>query len=204
MTDPGTIIACRECDSLQREVQPPLHGAAQCVRCGAELFRNKPESIHHTLAFLLAAAIFFICANLLPLLALENQGVRNATTLFGASEALWRTNDEALAVLVFSTTIVFPTLEISLSIYLLGSLALGMRPPVMAPVYRFVDAIRPWQMISVFMLGTLVSLVKLKSIATVVPGLALYALAGMILMLTASEAAFEPRAVWARAESLKP
>src|SRR5258708_7792256 len=110
MTDPGTIIACRECDCLQRETQPPLHGTAQCVRCGAELFRNKPESIHHTLAFLVAAAIFFIAANAFPLLALENQGVRNATTLLGASEALWRTSDEALAVLVFSTTILFPTL----------------------------------------------------------------------------------------------
>jgi paraquat-inducible protein A len=204
MTDPGTIVACLECDSLQREVQPPLHGAAQCVRCGAELFRNKPESIHHTLAFLVAAAIFFVAANSFPLLALENQGVRNATTLLGASEALWRTNDAALAILVFSTTILFPTLEISLSIYLLASLALGRRPPALAPLYRFVDAIRPWQMISVFMLGTLVSLVKLKSIATVVPGLALYALAGMILMLTASEAAFEPRAIWSRLEACKP
>jgi paraquat-inducible protein A len=204
MTDPGTIIACRECDSLQREVQPPLHGTAQCVRCGAGLFRNKPQSIHHTLAFLVAAAIFFIVANLFPLLALENQGVRNTTTLFGATEALWRTNDQALATLVFSTTILFPTLEISLSIYLLSSLALGRRPPAMAPMYRFVDAIRPWQMISVFMLGTLVSLVKLKSIATVVPGLALYALAGMILMLTASEAAFEPRAIWSRVAACKP
>jgi len=56
MTNQDPIIACRECDLLQREVTPPLHGEAQCVRCGAELFRNKPASLDHTLAFLGAAA----------------------------------------------------------------------------------------------------------------------------------------------------
>ncbi|HEY4998127.1 MAG TPA: paraquat-inducible protein A, partial [Usitatibacter sp.] len=83
-------------------------------------------------------------------------------------------------------------------------LGMGSLPRALPQVYRFVDSIKPWGMIPVFMLGTLVSLVKLKSIATVIPGLSLYALGGLILMLTASEAAFEPRAVWARAEALEP
>src|SRR5450432_3740902 len=100
MTDTGMIIACRECDCLQREVEPPPRGTAQCVRCGAELFRDKPHSIDHTLAFLIAAAILFVVANSFPLLALENQGVHNETTLYGATQALWLARDEALAVLV--------------------------------------------------------------------------------------------------------
>ena len=112
MTNPDTIIACRECDCLQREVTPPLHGAAQCVRCGAELFRNKPRSLDHTLAFLFAAAVFLLIANSFPLLALDAQGVRNSTTLLGASEALFTTGDKSLAILVFMTTILFPAVEI--------------------------------------------------------------------------------------------
>jgi len=204
MTDPGTIIACRECDCLQREVLPPPGGTAQCARCGAELFRNKPASLDHTLAFLVAAAIFFIVANSFPLLALENQGVRNTTTLFGASEALWSTQEPALAALVFLTTLVFPALEIGSSIYMLASLRLGRLPRALPQVFRLVDSIKPWSMISVFILGTLVSLVKLRSIATVIPGLALYALGAMILMVTASEAAFETRALWSRVRALKP
>jgi paraquat-inducible protein A len=203
MTDPGPMIACRECDCLQREVEPPLHGTAQCARCGAELFRNKPHSLEHTFAFLVAAAIFLVLANSFPLLALENQGVRNATTLFGASQALWQTQEHALAALVFATTLLFPALEIASMLYLLASLELGRLPPGLPQVVRFVDSIKPWGMISVFMLGTLVSLVKLKAIATVVPGLALGALGALILMLTASEAAYEPRELWDRARALK-
>jgi paraquat-inducible protein A len=203
MTEPDTIIACRECDCLLREVEPPLHGTARCARCGAELFRNKPRSLDHTLAFLIAAAILFLVANSFPIVSLENQAVRNTTTLFGASQALWRTDDRALAMLVFMTTIAFPAIEIAAMIYLLGNLKAGRLPAALPEVFRLVDSIKPWGMISVFMLGTLVALVRLKAIATVIPGLALYALGALILVLTASEAAFEPRSVWERAEALK-
>ena len=203
MTNPDTIIACRECDFLQREVTPPLHGAALCARCGAELFRNKPESLDHTLAFLSAAAVFFAIANAFPLLSLDAQGVSTMTTLYGASHALFISGDAALAVLVFITTILFPGLEIAAMLYLLANLRAGRVPLALAPAFRLVEAVKPWGMISVFVLGTLVSLVKLHNIASVVPGLALYSLGALILMLTASEAAFEPRELWARVHALR-
>jgi paraquat-inducible protein A len=203
MTKPGTIIACRECDCLQREVAPPRHGTARCVRCDAELYRDKPASLDHSLAFLVAATILFVTANSFPLIALDAQGVRTTTTLFGASEALWVTGEKALAALVFTTTLGIPALEMAAMIYLLATLKLGHRPAAMPQVFRLTEAIKPWGMISVFMLGALVSLVKLASIATVIPGLALYSLAAVVLMLTASEAAFEPRELWARAEALE-
>lgn len=202
MTNPDTIIACRECDCLQREVTPPLHGMAVCVRCGAELFRNKPHSIEHTLAFLVAAAVFFVVANSFPLLSLDAQGVSTTTTLYGASHALFIHGDVELAMLVFMTTILFPGVEIASMLYLLATLERGHVPRLIAPAFHLVEAIKPWGMISVFMLGALVSLVKLHNIASVIPGLALYSLGALILMLTASEAAFEPRELWARARSL--
>ncbi len=202
MTNPDAIIACRECDCLQRPVTPPRHGMATCVRCGAELYRNKPRSLDHTFAFLVAAAIFFLVANAFPLLALDTQGITNATTLYGASHALFLHGEAPLAVLVFMTTILFPAVEIGAMIYLLANLRLGRLPRALSPAFRLVEAVKPWGMISVFMLGALVSLVKLHNIATVIPGLALYALGALILMLTASEAAFEPRELWARARAL--
>lgn len=203
MTKQDALIACRECDCLQREVTPPLHGAALCVRCGAELYRNKPASLDHTLAFLGAAAIFYTIANSFPLLSLDAQGVTTTTTLFGTSHALYLSGDKALAVLVFINTILFPGVEIAAMLYLVGGLKSGRVPRAFAPTFRLVEAIKPWGMISVFMLGTLVSLVKLHSIAAVIPGLALYSLGAMILMLTASEAAFEPRLLWSRVHALQ-
>jgi len=40
--------------------------------------------------------------------------------------------------------------------------------------------------------------------ATVILGLGLYALAGVILLLTAAEAAYDPRALWTRVRELQP
>jgi len=55
----------------------------------------------------------------------------------------------------------------------------------------------------VFLIGVLVSLVKLEHMATVILGLGLYAMAGVILLLTAAEAAYDPRALWKRVEELR-
>ena len=202
MTKTHTLIACRECDCLQREVPLPPGGVAQCMRCGAQLYRNKPASVERTLAFFAGATILFLVANIYPLLSLETQGMRVTTTLFGAAEALYATGDTSLAILVFVFTILFPAVEIAAMIYMLGALERGFVPRARPVVFRAVEAVRPWGMIEVFMVGTLVSLVKLSHIASVIPGVALFALGGVIALFAAAEAAYEPRVLWARVEEL--
>ncbi len=78
------IIACPECDLLQREITLARGGAAHCRRCGAQLYRNIPCCLDWTVALLLAAAILFLIANTNPIVELEAQGIRNSTTMFGA------------------------------------------------------------------------------------------------------------------------
>jgi len=202
MTRTHTLIACRECDCLQREVPVPRNGVAQCMRCGAQLYRNKPASVERTLAFFAAAAILFLVANLYPLLSLEAQGMRVDTTLFGASKALYASGYAGLGILVFMSTILFPAVEIAAMLYMLGALERGFVPRLLPVMFRAVEAVRPWGMIQVFMVGTLVSLVKLSHIASVIPGVALYALGGVIALFAAAEAAYEPRVLWARVEEL--
>ena len=48
------------------------------------------------------------------------------------------------------------------------------------------------------LLGVLVALVKIADYATVVPGLALYALGALVFVLAAMQASFDPRDVWER------
>jgi paraquat-inducible protein A len=192
------IIACRECDALQREVALPPHGAARCVRCGAFLYRYTQDSLDHTLAYLLAAACFFVIANAFPLVGLETQGSSASTTLFGTVRALHDTGMTSVAVLVFMTAILIPGIEIAAMLYMLLPLKFGRVPPGLPVMFRLAQAIRPWGMVDVCMLGTLVTLVRLSQLATVRPGVALWALGALMLMFTAANAAFNPRALWAR------
>ncbi|MGH8532099.1 MAG: paraquat-inducible protein A [Gammaproteobacteria bacterium] len=197
MTAP-TLIACRDCDLLQRETALPAGGAARCGRCGAVLYRKMPESLDRTLAFTLAAGVLFLLANAFPLVGLEVQGQRNATDLLGAVRALWDQDMRMVAGLVFLTTVLIPAIELSGMIYLLLPLRLGRLPSGTGPMLRFLQAVKPWGMVEVFMLGVLVSLVKLAHLASIVPGIALWSFGGLILLLAASAASFNPHEVWAR------
>jgi paraquat-inducible protein A len=192
----GTFIACRECDLLQHEVSLPPRGMALCRRCGAELYRNTPNGLDRTLAFTLCGAILYCLANFYPLIGLELQGNRNATTLYGAVRALYEQRLEPVAVLVFLTTILAPGLELLFILYILLPLRMGIIARGFPLVFRLIQLVHPWGMIEVFMLGVLVSTVKLSNFATVVPGIAVWSFAGLMLTFAAIAQTFDPRDVW--------
>ena len=198
------LVSCHECDLLQREAVLPRGGIARCRRCGAELYRSHPDSIDRTLAITLAAVMLFAIANAYPIVGLEVQGNRTAATLFGAVRALWGQGAEAVAGLVFVTTIVVPLLEMSITLLILVPLRLGGAAPATGLLLRIVQAVRPWGMVEVFILGVLVSLVKLAHQATVIPGIALWSFAGLMLLFAAAAASFDPREVWLRIAQSSP
>jgi paraquat-inducible protein A len=203
MTTNTPLTACPECDCLQREVPVEINGRVECVRCGAELWRNKPASLDRTLAFLMGAAVLFLVANAFPIMKLDAQGLETSSTLSGAAWALHAEGETSVGVLVFITAVLAPALEVALMLYLLVPLRYGVVPRGLPLAFRIVTAIEPWGMVEVFLLGALVALVKLKHIATVHPGAALYAMAGFIMLLSAGAASFEKRALWHRVDALR-
>ena len=199
----NNLVACPECDALQREVPIVPHGEAVCLRCGAELFRNKPNSLDHTLALMIAAAIVFVGANTFPLMELEAQGVRTRTTIFGTVLALQETGWPIIALLVLMTTIVVPFLQLTLSLAVLVPVKLGHIPQGLGWVSRTLDGLWPWGMVEVFLLGALVSMVKLAKIASVTTGGAMFMIGAYSLLISAAVAAFDDRAFWERVEELR-
>jgi paraquat-inducible protein A len=191
-----SLVACPECDLLQREPALVPGGSADCVRCGAELFRHKPHSLEHTLAFLLAAAVLFAFANAFPLLEIDARGLRSTTTIMGTVSALHDQGMTSVAALVFATAILFPAVELAAMTYILLGLRLGVVPPGLRAAFRVVNAVRPWGMAEVFILGALIAFVKLRDVATIHPAVALYATGGFVMLLAAADASYEPRSVW--------
>jgi len=198
-----SLIACHECDLLQRETPVPQGGVARCRRCGALLYRNKADSFDRTLAYTLGAAVLFVIANLCPIVGLEAQGNRTSTTLIGTVRTLYDTDMTSVAALVFVTTILMPVLDIGAMLYMLLPLKLGRVPRGLPAVFRLVQAVRPWGMVEVFMLGTLVALTKLAALAAVVPGIALWSFGALMLLVSAAAASFDSRALWARVEAAR-
>jgi len=198
-----SLLACRECDLLQKEVPLAPGGSAQCGRCGATLYRNPAGGFDRTLAVTLAAAVCFLVANAFPIVGLEASGSRTSTTLLGTVATLHDQDMTAVAALVLVTTFLAPAIEIGAMLYLMLPVRLGRVPPGLPAVFRVVDAVHPWGMVEVFMLGTLVSLAKLAHLADVKPGIALWSFAVLMLLLAAGAVSFDARALWARVEAIR-
>ena len=193
-----SLIACHECDLLH-QVQPlPDGGAARCVRCDALLYYQKKDSLDRTLALTIAGLVLLIVANIFPFLAMKSAGLVRETTLITGIKGLYLQGMEALALLVFLTIILVPLVHIAGMLYVLVPLKGNRVPRHLALVYRFIRSLQPWAMMEVFMLGSLVSIVKLGKMATIVPGLALYSFVVLIFVLAGAAASLDPRIVWDR------
>jgi len=195
---PAPLIACSECDLLQREPGPDSGPVVTCARCGVILYRRMPDTVDRTLAFALGAAVLLVIANAFPIVGMTIEGDSNTVSLPGAILALWNQGMQPLAGLVGLTTLLAPCLVLATLLYLLLPLRFGRLPPGVPLILRALDTIQPWGLVEVFMLGLLVSLVKLEMYARVVPGVALWAFGGLLLVFTAMAAAFDPRSIWAR------
>jgi paraquat-inducible protein A len=196
----NSSTACHECDLLYELSPRPEGSVAKCSRCGAVLQRHKRDSLDRTLAWAIAGLILFAVANTYPFLALKSEGLVHETTLITGVEQLYKQDMRSVAVLVFLTSILFPFLQLAGTLYVLLPLKFDRLPWKVAPVFRFIRSLQPWSMMEVFMIGILVSAVKLAKMASIIPGLALYSFALLIFVLAAVAASLDPHIVWERLE----
>ena len=194
-----SLIACHECDALQR-VPHAQDGAVCCHRCGAHLHQLGRYDITRALALAVTALILFVVANAYPMVALEVQGSRITTTLLQAVQELWREDVLLVAALVFVTVVVVPATQIIAMLYVLLPLQFGAVPPFVEFPLRLFQVAKPWGMVEVFILGILVSLVKLSHMAQVITGVALWAFAALVVVFAALGNAFDPVRLWSRIE----
>lgn len=199
LPDPA-LVACLHCDLVQRLPALAPGEAARCPRCGKLLWRHGSDVLNRTLALTVAAAILYLIANLAPMLGLEVVGRTAQTTVIGGAQQLWRDGRETVSVLVLFTVVIAPALQIGFLIAILVGAQRPRPPHWIALLLRFHPATQIWSMIEVMLIGVLVALVKIAELATVVPGLALYALAGLAVMFAAIQSIFDPHEVWDRIE----
>jgi len=193
-----SLIACHECDLIHRVDAVPEGSAARCSRCGALLYQHKPNSLERTLALTVAGLILFVVANSFPFLGFKVQAQVHETVLITGVRELYHQGMWILATVVLLTTIVLPAAQMLGLLYVLVPLSLNRIPRKLKEVFRFIQSLRPWAMMEVFMLGILVSIVKLAKMATIVPGIAAFAFMALIFVLAASLAVLDPHAVWER------
>ena len=195
------LIACHDCDLVHRIKKLPTKGAAHCIRCGAVLYKHKPNSLERTLAFAVAGLILFVLANSFPFLALKIGSQVRETTLITGIHELYIQGMHIISILVLVTTILAPLIQMMCMFYVLLPLKFGRVPRGLPRVFRFLEHVLPWSMMEVFMVGILVSVVKLAGMAKIIPGIALYAFLALIFVLAAMSVSLDSHLIWQKWEA---
>jgi len=191
-----TEAVCHECGQAHHRRRLAPGEVARCSRCGYVLYTHRPPTIDRALALTIAGVFLFTVANIYPFLGFQMGSSKLETTLVSGSFKLFEQGQWVLATLVALTSIVAPGIQLAGLLYVLVPLRFGRVPRDLASVFRLVDNLVPWSMMDVFLLGILVSVVKLGAMATIVPGSALVAFVLLIFVLAAAQSAIDSERIW--------
>ena len=200
----GQYLACHDCDTLFQAPVLQERERVICPNCGASLFTYRPNSVHRAAAFVSASAVLFFVANIFPFLSLRKDLRGNDMLLYESVSGLVDQGYPYLAVAVALFMLAAPTLLILGLMYLLLPLLQDRRLPGASWICRAVSSARQWNMTDVYLLGVLVSFLKLGKLAQLTLGTSFWAYVALIISLTAAVTSIDNRELWARLELAHP
>lgn len=197
-------FACPDCDALFSVRVVGEEERVVCPRCGANLFSRRFNFVHRATALVFSAAFFFILANAFPFLSLRADYRESNMHLAGCVSGLEEQGFPVLAAMVGVFTLAAPLLLIGTLLYILVPLLTERRLPWALPICRAIHQARRWNMVDVFLLGVLVSLLKLGNLATLTLDTSFWAFVGLIVCLMAALATIDYAELWERLEAAQP
>ena len=196
--------ACLECDLLLRLGEVRAGERATCPRCGHFLTARGIDWQTRSLAFALAAAVLLVMANSFPFLSLYASGLESVMTLPRSAVELYRQGYPTIAVLVLGPIVVVPALMLAILLAVLLPLRARRPAPWLVPGSKLLFRLGPWSMAEVFLIGVLVSMVKIGAMAKVVLGISFWAYAGFAICFTAAIATLDRVQLWREIEATSP
>jgi paraquat-inducible protein A len=198
------LVSCGTCALLSRPAQPAAPG--HCPRCGAALVFRKRNSIQYTWALVIAAAICYIPANVLPVLTTTALGSTESDTILGGVIFLYESGSWPLALIVLVASVAIPLGKLAVLAYLLITV---QRRSVRnmhdrARIYYLVEFIGRWSMLDVFVDAFIVALVQLEPLMSVEPGLGVVFFMAVVVLTMLAAQTFDPRLIWDAARRTEP
>jgi len=195
------LIACEHCGNIFRRHILQQGETATCARCGTVLWRYCGISLSSWLALSLTGLIVFVVANAYPVIGMSVQGMTREASLLNAVSMTWSQGYMMTAIMTGLAGFGVPLAYLIVLLWVLFPLRVGREPVGFRPIMRLLGALRPWSMVPVFLLGVLVSVVKLAGMASVSPEPGLFAFGILTILLTLLDR-LSPHALWRYAEQM--
>lgn len=193
------VYGCRQCGLVcraEKDIDAPVH----CPRCLSPFAPPTPRPLAWSWALLLAAMIFYIPANLVPVTAARFPGGSEESTIFAGIVTFWQSGSIGIAVLIFIASIIIPLMKFMLMTFLLLSVRRstrrGRRQRTL--LYHLMEWTGYWSMLDVVVVVVVSGLVQFHGLASIEPraGILFFALVVVLTMLAVLS--FDPRVIWRR------
>lgn len=174
-----------------------------CTYCGSVMHLRAPRSVQKSLAYLLAAVVLYLPANLLPIMSTTTLGRVEAHTIAEGVIVFWHAGDYPIAAVIFIASIIIP-LSKMLSISWLNWVCLRkdqVNQIQLTRVYRITELVGRWSMIDVFVVALMVALVQMGALMTVSPGIGATFFAAVVILTMLSAHALDTRLLWDKSQS---
>ena len=178
-------ISCPCCEAPCRDRKLSRGSELRCKRCGGRVkLARGADSLQPALAFSTAGLLAAVLADINPILTFDVVGDRQSGWMMTGVRELVGQGYWPLAALVFFASILAPLLYLSAVWYVSAACTSRWRLPFVRKVLRGVEILEPWNLVPVYAIATVVSVVKLRMLGTVewelgarwILGLALFSL----------------------------
>jgi paraquat-inducible protein A len=190
------LQVCETCGLVSRPA--PGHEEGRCPRCGQTLEFRKRASTQRAWAFLIAAAICYVPANVLPVLTTTTAAGADSDTILQGVVLLWSPTGWPLSLIVLIASIMIPSAKILALAYLLIAVHRGSvkSNEQRTRLYRTVEFIGRWSMVDVFVDTFTAALVQLEPLMSVEAGPGLVFFAAVVVLTMLAVESFDPRLIW--------
>lgn len=186
------LMLCHTCGHVCQQSEH------RCPRCDSEVHARKPNSLARTWALLLASLIFYIPANLLPVMHTSIFGSASENTIMSGVVEFWKHGAWDIALLIFIASVVVPCSKFCVLGTLLVTCQRRSRwaQRERAKLYRFIELIGYWSMLDVLVVALVAALVQFRALSSIDPrmGILFFGLVVVLTMLAAMS--FDPRLIW--------
>ena len=188
------LVSCHACRTVWQGATEHSH----CGVCGSALHRRKPDSLNRTWAFLIAACIMYIPANLLPVMVTSTLLAQQQDTIMSGIIYFWLSGSWELALVVFVASFLVPLFKLVALILLTVTARRrsSWQRLQRAKLFRLVEAIGRWSMLDVFVVALLAGLVQIEGFAKITAGFGVAAFGSVVVLTMLASLSFDPRLIW--------
>src|SRR5450830_1878473 len=195
----SNLRPCHHCGTVWQDARPD----DRCGVCHSPLHVRKIDSLNRTWAFLIAACIMYIPANLLPVMTTTTLLDEQRDTIMSGIIYFWVDGSWELAIVVFIASFLVPLFKlVSLIILTVSARRRSSWQRLQrAKLYRVVESIGRWSMLDVFVVSLLTGLVQIEGFAKITAGIGVAAFGSVVVLTMLASLSFDPRLIWDEADA---